>query len=102
MAASDKVDLFKLHKAEYVQDRQPVIVETGKGSYLSIKGKDEPGGGVSREAVARMGGFAAEQGMDLAGPHHKIYLSDPGRVPPKRLKTILRHPLRESRTAKRK
>ena len=33
-------------------------------------------------------------GLTFAGPHHEIYLSDPRRVPPEKLKTILRQPVR--------
>lgn len=33
-------------------------------------------------------------GYDFAGPHHEIYLSDPRRVAPERLKTLLRQPVR--------
>ena len=42
---------------------------------------------------------AAEQGLELHGRHHEIYLSDPRRVPPERLKTILRHPVRKKEKA---
>jgi hypothetical protein len=45
------------------------------------------------ESIALMRDFAASKGFKLAGPHHEIYLSDPRRVPPERLKTILREPL---------
>ena len=45
------------------------------------------------ETIAVMKGFAAAQGFVLMGPHHEIYLSDPRRVPPERLKTILREPI---------
>jgi hypothetical protein len=44
--------------------------------------------------VAQMEAFAREQGLTFHGHHHEIYLSDPRRVPPERLKTILRHPVR--------
>jgi len=44
------------------------------------------------ETVALMQSFAEAGGLKLAGPHHEIYLSDPRRVPPERLKTILRVP----------
>jgi hypothetical protein len=44
------------------------------------------------ETVAQMRCFAEAGGLKLAGPHHEIYLSDPRRVPPERLKTILRVP----------
>lgn len=45
------------------------------------------------ETAARMTAFAAEQGYTPHGRHHEIYLSDPRRVPPERLKTILRIPV---------
>ncbi len=47
-----------------------------------------------RETVACMKTYAGKQGLQFHGKHHEIYLSDPRRVPPERLKTILRHPVR--------
>jgi hypothetical protein len=46
------------------------------------------------ETVALMAQFAKTQGMALVGPHHEIYISDPRRVAPEKLKTILRVPAR--------
>ncbi len=43
--------------------------------------------------VARMEAFAAEHGYVLRGKHHEIYLGDPRRTAPERLKTVLRHPV---------
>jgi hypothetical protein len=43
--------------------------------------------------LARMAEFAGQNGMRFRGKHHEIYLSDPRRVPPSRLRTILRHPV---------
>jgi hypothetical protein len=40
-----------------------------------------------------MHAFAEEQGYALRGKHHEIYLSDPGRTAPERLKTVIRQPL---------
>ncbi len=40
--------------------------------------------------------FAASQGMAAAGKHHEIYLSDPRRTAPERLKTVLRQPVAEA------
>lgn len=55
---------------------------------------DEP------ETLARMNAFAAEQGyaVDFSETrfHHELYLSDPNRTAPEKLKTILRHPLKSS------
>lgn len=45
-------------------------------------------------AVEQMEVFASDQGLVFHGKHHEIYLSDPRRVAPDRLKTILRHPVR--------
>ena len=37
--------------------------------------------------------YAADQDYVLRGKHHEIYLSNPERTAPERLKTILRHPI---------
>ncbi|KPL00220.1 MAG: hypothetical protein AMK75_05700 [Planctomycetes bacterium SM23_65] len=46
--------------------------------------------------ITAMHDFAKENGLSFDGLHHEIYLSDPRRVPPERLRTILRHPVRAS------
>lgn len=197
---SAKLDLYKLHKADYVTPSKPVLIEIKPAQYLTIEGKGEPGGqrfsdclgalygvaytikmtrksenkgdysvcklesqwffdgdpaelpkcdwkwkmmirtpdavspkdleravatllkrGKAREAnevklerieegrcvqmlhvgpydkegatIALMNAFAESKGLRLTTPHHEIYLSDPRRVPPDRLKTILREPV---------
>jgi len=45
------------------------------------------------ETIALMQAFAEKKQLKFSGRHHEIYLSDPRRVPPERLKTILRHPV---------
>ena len=45
--------------------------------------------------IARMHAYAEEQGYELAGKHHEIYLSDFTRTAPERLKTVLRQPIRK-------
>ena len=37
--------------------------------------------------------FVADQGLQLRDKHHEVYLSDPSRTAPERMKTILRHPV---------
>lgn len=44
--------------------------------------------------IARIHAQAAAEGLALSGLHHEIYLSDPRRVAPEKLKTILRQPVR--------
>lgn len=50
--------------------------------------EDEPA------TLERMYAFVRENGYTLAGKHHEIYLGDPRRSAPARLKTVLRHPVR--------
>ena len=45
------------------------------------------------ETIALMIDFARWKGLSFQGLHHEIYLSDPRRVAPERLRTILRHPV---------
>ena len=199
-----KIDLHKIHKLEYITPKDPVLVETSPGSYLSIDGMGEPGGeeftrrlgalyavahtmkmskkntgedyvvsklealwwGVTgpgdfsaepksdwswklmirtpefvtdndlqdaiyvcqkkgktpeiakvrleaiheglcvqilhegpyteeNRTIARMNDFVEKKGLYFHGLHHEIYLSDPNRVPPERLRTILRMPVVE-------
>lgn len=48
--------------------------------------------------IAAMSQYIAEQGyeLDIQNPryHHEIYLSDPRRCQPNKLKTVIRHPIR--------
>ena len=50
--------------------------------------------------VEAMHAFASEQGYELdfsdERRHHEIYLSDPRRTAPEKLKTVIRHPVRPS------
>lgn len=43
--------------------------------------------------IARMDEFAQANGLTLHGRHHEIYLGDPRRADPEKLKTVLRHPV---------
>lgn len=43
--------------------------------------------------IDRLHAFITEQGLHLCGKHHEIYLSDPRRTTPEKLKTILRQPV---------
>lgn len=204
MAASEKLDLYKQHKAEYVQAKKPTLVPVGSVPYLAIDGQGDPGSeefqacvgalygmaftikmtrkfaglgdykvchlegwyghskkyacltevpraewlwtlairvpefiasadlaaacrtllakgkgeAVKRvrletideglcvqmlhvgpyaaepETIARMAEFVTAEGLTFHGRHHEIYISDPRRVKPEKLKTILRFPVR--------
>jgi len=46
-----------------------------------------------RPTIERLHRFVAEQGLKLRGRHHEIYLGDPRRSAPEKLRTIIRHPV---------
>jgi hypothetical protein len=45
--------------------------------------------------MERMKAFARENGYAYHGRHHEIYLGDPRRAAPEKLKTVLRQPVRK-------
>ena len=45
------------------------------------------------ESIAKMDAYARGHGYKMAGKHHEIYLGDPRRAAPSKLKTIIRHPV---------
>lgn len=54
-------------------------------------------GPYSEEAptITKLMNFAAENGYHVAGRHHEIYISNPGKTEPAKLKTILRYPVKK-------
>jgi len=45
--------------------------------------------------IEQMHQFAFDQGYDLHGKHHEIYLSDPRRTPEEKLRTVIRQPIKK-------
>jgi hypothetical protein len=45
--------------------------------------------------IEKIHGFIKENGYVVAGKHHEIYLSDPRKAAPEKLKTILRQPMKK-------
>ena len=43
------------------------------------------------ETIARIREYAEKEGVRLVGPHHEVYISDPRKTPPEKLKTIIRY-----------
>jgi hypothetical protein len=48
-------------------------------------------------AVERLFAFATEKGFEITGSHHEIYLSDPNKAAPEKLKTVVRYAVRRRR-----
>jgi hypothetical protein len=47
--------------------------------------------------IAALHDFIRAQGYALSGKHHEIYISDPGRTTPARMKTVIRQPVAKRR-----
>jgi len=81
----DKKDNPALEKLRFEKFREGLCVQTMHiGPY-----DQEPA------TMERMKAFADENGLRFAGRHHEIYLGDPRRAKPERLKTILRYPVKK-------
>ena len=75
-ASLDRVRLETLHEGRCLQT-------------LHVGPYDDEAG-----VLARMhDGFIPDAGLRMTGKHHEVYLSDPRRVAPHRLRTILRQPV---------
>jgi len=46
-----------------------------------------------RDSIKKLESYAREHGYHMVGKHHEIYLGDPRRAAPSKLKTIIRHPV---------
>ncbi|HPC77589.1 MAG TPA: GyrI-like domain-containing protein, partial [bacterium] len=44
--------------------------------------------------IEKLHNFIKENGYELRGKHHEIYLSDPRRSAPEKLKTVIRQPVK--------
>ena len=45
------------------------------------------------QTIQKMKSFADEKGYKIRGKHHEIYLGDPRKAQPEKLKTVLRYPI---------
>ena len=49
-----------------------------------------------KPTIEALHAFIAEKGLSFAGNHHEIYISDPNRTAPAKLKTIVRQPVKKA------
>ena len=84
--AAQKKDLPALGKLRLEDYREGLCVQI-----LHLGSYDDEGPVLSRLHQEWM----PDNGYDSSGKHHEIYLSDPRRVSPEKLKTILRQPIRK-------
>ena len=94
--------------AKVVEDASEALRKKGKGPALAKMRFESFHEGLSVQmlhigpyaeepaTVAKMMEFARSEGYELTGKHHEIYMGDPRRSAPEKLKTILRHPVRKA------
>ena len=58
MATSEKIDLYKKHKEEYIKPKKPTLVDIREAHYLSITGQGAPGGDAFVQKVGALYGVA--------------------------------------------
>jgi hypothetical protein len=46
--------------------------------------------------ISRLHQFIQDNGYERAGKHHEIYLGDPRRSAPEKLRTVIRQPMRKN------
>ncbi len=83
--------LLSKGKAEKVKEVKLEKLDEGRCVQMLHIGPYEKVG----ETITVMEEYAKEKGTSFTGFHHEIYLSDPRRLPPERLKTILRRPVQK-------
>lgn len=86
------VDLVKKGKPEAVRRVELIRMREGRCSQVLQVG---PYDNVAR-TLEDLQGFEAQHGLACAGPLHEIYMSDPRRVAPEKIKTVIRRPVRKA------
>lgn len=104
-------DFKKEYKEFYMPPKKPDIITVPAMNYIAVRGKGDPNnehgeyknsiGSYDDEPVtiAAMHEYAEQNGYELditdSRCHHEIYLSDPRKCDVSRLKTVVRHPIKE-------
>jgi hypothetical protein len=58
MPTAEKVDLYKLHKHDYVTPKKPAFLDVQPAKYLSISGAGAPGGEEYQKKIGALYGTA--------------------------------------------
>lgn len=58
MKAKGKIDLYKLHKEDYIAFKKPILLSMKKAAYLAIEGQGAPGGEKFTERIGALYGVA--------------------------------------------
>ena len=71
---TQKLDLYKVHKAEYITPKKPVLIQTKPAKYLAITGQGAPGGKAFQEGVGALYNvaFTLKMAKKFAGQDYKV------------------------------
>lgn len=58
MKTNEKIDLYKLHKDDYITPKKPVLLTVKAATYLAIEGQGEPGGKTFTDKIGALYGAA--------------------------------------------
>ena len=91
-------DLVELARADLIKKKNPAAASKirfapyheGPSAQIMYIGPFADEG----PTIQRLHDFIAESGHQLRGKHHEIYISDPRRTAPEKLKTVIRQPLK--------
>lgn len=74
MPKTEKLDLYKIHKAEYVTPKEPVLVEVKPALYLTIVGKGQPGGETFQAKLGALyaAAFTLKMTKKFAGRDYRV------------------------------
>jgi hypothetical protein len=74
MPAEKKLDLYTVHKTEYVTPREPVLVKVGPAKYLAIEGQGAPGGKEFQAKIAALYNvtFTIKMAKKFAGQDYTV------------------------------
>ena len=89
-------DFSKTLKDLYTATRKVKEVVADSGTFLAVQVLHVGPYDQVVQTYRQLHAYAAEHGLAVAGPAREIYLSDPRRVPPEKLKTIVRLPVKKA------
>lgn len=74
MPPTQKLDLYKVHKTEYVATKKPVLVKTRPAKYLTISGRGAPASAEFQNSIGTLYGvaFSMKMAQKFAGMDYKV------------------------------
>lgn len=91
LLAKAKVKLAAKKPSPFIEQANLKLLQEGTALQILHQGPYS----AEEATIARLHDFLKETGYTFNGRHHEIYLNDPRRTRPEKLKTIIRQPVRK-------